>query len=299
MKPVVSILIPVYNVRDYIIRCLDSVAAQSYDGAMECILVDDCGTDGSIVEAQSYIDQYKGNVVFRIVHHVRNRGLAAARNTGVAAATGDFVMHLDSDDWLDPYAVEHLVKKQLETDADIVSGRALRHLDIGTIVLDDAPYETNMDLVRISIRRNYDHVIWRRLIRTALYRDQGIETVEGINVGEDHYTLPRLAYYARKVAKVDDIVYHYNSMNPNSYMGRKSQKINMKRFKNDYASLLILSDFFADKKKSLLFELYWIRLVFLFKKICQSISMVDMEACTSMLKYAFCPNSLKREYGLI
>ena len=98
----ISILIPVYNVADYIIRCLNSVVEQTYKGPLECILVDDCGSDNSILLVKKFLESYSGNVMFRILHHDRNRGLAAARNTAVENAEGDFVFHLDSDEWLEP-----------------------------------------------------------------------------------------------------------------------------------------------------------------------------------------------------
>ena len=243
----VSILIPVYNVSNFIIRCLKSVSLQTYDGDLECILVDDCGTDNSIVLAREFIESYQGKVSFRIVHHDHNRGLAAARNTAVANAKGDFVFHLDSDDWLEPTAIEHLVLKQKENDADIVSGNALRHGMNGTIVLKEFIFESSLDMVHRMIEMTIGHVIWRRLIRRSLYLENNIEAVEGVNVGEDHHTMPRLAYYAKNVTTLDEIVYHYNCMNPNSYMSARSSRFNMKRFRSDYSSVKILQSFFKDK----------------------------------------------------
>ena len=82
----ISILIPIYNVENYIIRCLNSVIEQTYRGPLECILVDDCGNDNSISLVKKFLDSYSGNVKFRILHHDHNRGLAAARNTAVENA---------------------------------------------------------------------------------------------------------------------------------------------------------------------------------------------------------------------
>lgn len=243
----VSILIPVYNVKDFVGRCLESVAAQTYQGPMECIIIDDCGNDGSMSLVEKFVTNYSGQIDFRILHHGYNRGLAAARNTAVAKAKGDFVFHLDSDDWLEPTAIEHLVQKQIETSADIVSGNALRHGINRTAVLKEFDYASPLDMVHRMIEMTVDHVIWRRLIRRSLYLENGIEAVEGVNVGEDHHTMPRLAYYAKKVATLDEIVYHYNCTNPNSYMSARSSRFNMKRFRSDYLSVKILQDFFKDK----------------------------------------------------
>lgn len=67
---------------------------QKYQGAMECLIVDDCGTDDSIAIAERTIASYEGPIVFQILHHERNRGLSAARNTGTLAAKGDYLYYL-------------------------------------------------------------------------------------------------------------------------------------------------------------------------------------------------------------
>ena len=99
----VSIIIPVYNVEQYIGNCLRSVMRQTYQGAMECLLIDDCGTDDSIAVAEGMIREYNdnanlnlnanlnegGGIRFRIIRHERNRGLSAARNTGTFEAVGE------------------------------------------------------------------------------------------------------------------------------------------------------------------------------------------------------------------
>lgn len=260
----VSVLIPVYNVQDFIIRCLDSVVQQTYKGSMECILVDDCGTDDSIVLAEEWIAK-KGDGRFRIIHHKKNRGLAAARNTAVDAARGDFIMHLDSDDWLELDAIELLIKKQQDTNADIVSGNAVRHDVFGDSILVEPEYSMKMEMVWKMIELTIDHVIWRRLIRRSLYIDNGINAVEGINIGEDHHTLPKLVYYAKKCVRLDKVVYHYNCMNENSYMRSISRTAQVKRFHSDLASINILLDFFCDKDEKCLKRLEEIKSFFLYR----------------------------------
>lgn len=243
----ISILIPIYNVENYIIRCLNSVIEQTYRGPLECILVDDCGNDNSISLVKKFLDSYSGNVKFRILHHDHNRGLAAARNTAVENAEGDFVFHLDSDDWLESTAIEHLLNLYCQTGADIVSGNALKHTDLGEFLLKEPYYKSPIDMVHNTIEMNLDHVIWRRLIKRSLYIDNNISAVEGVDVGEDHHTLPRLAFYATKVVTLDEVVYHYNCTNPNSYMSVKTDKVNLKCYKSDMASIDILQIFFNKK----------------------------------------------------
>ena len=117
-----SIIIPVYNVEAYIADCLQSVIRQTYTDPLECVLVDDCGADRSMSIAEEMIAEYNGPIDFRVVHHEQNRGLSAARNTGMDASTGEYVYFLDSDDWISEDCIEKLVKPIQQERVDIVVG---------------------------------------------------------------------------------------------------------------------------------------------------------------------------------
>lgn len=120
----VSVIIPVYQVSDYIERCIRSVMSQTTTD-IECIIVDDATEDDSIVKCERLIKEYndnvnldhnhdhnldgKGRIRFKILHHEMNRGLSAARNTGTKAATGEYVFYLDSDDEMTPDCMEKMM----------------------------------------------------------------------------------------------------------------------------------------------------------------------------------------------
>ena len=138
----VSVIIPVYNVAEYIEKCLYSVIQQKTDN-IECILVDDCGTDNSIAIAEKIIDQYNGPISFKILHHDYNRGLSAARNTGIDTATGEYLFFLDSDDEVSGNAIEMLLSEaQEQPDVEIVVGNMYSepHDDYYELKLDNYPY---------------------------------------------------------------------------------------------------------------------------------------------------------------
>lgn len=105
----VSIIIPVYNVSDYIERCIKSVMNQTYTD-IECIIVDDATPDDSIAKCEQMIAAYDGPIQFSILHHQKNRGLSAARNTGTDAATSEYLYYLDSDDEITPDCIETLMQ---------------------------------------------------------------------------------------------------------------------------------------------------------------------------------------------
>lgn len=122
----VSIIIPVYSVSAYIERSIKSVMNQTYSD-IECIIVDDATPDDSILKCEQMIASYNGPIRFFILHHERNRGLSAARNTGTEAATGEYLYYLDSDDEMTPDCIETLLKPMIEDNTiEIIQGN---HMD--------------------------------------------------------------------------------------------------------------------------------------------------------------------------
>ena len=114
-RPVISVIVPVYNVMPYIERCLESIAAQTWP-YMEVIIVDDSSTDGSGRICDLWGEQDKR---LEIVHLPENRGLSAARNEGVARAGGAFITFIDSDDYVEPDLLEKLYYSLHREEADI------------------------------------------------------------------------------------------------------------------------------------------------------------------------------------
>ena len=112
----ISVVIPVYNVALYVERCIKSVMQQTLE-ADECIIVDDCSEDDSIVRCQRMIEAYRGKTRFTILHHKQNRGISAARNTGTEHATGEYIYYLDSDDEISPDCLEQIVAPMLKDDS--------------------------------------------------------------------------------------------------------------------------------------------------------------------------------------
>lgn len=242
----VSILVPIYGVEKYIERCARSLFEQTYDN-LEYIFVDDCSPDNSMAILKRVMEDYperKDQV--RIIRHERNRGLAAARNTALDAATGPFVTHVDSDDYLDRSAVQLLVDKQLETDADIVSGNYCMITNKGTREKRLPDYKDRHEfLLKTLDLQEGIRTIWGHLIRLSLYDDYHIRVKEGVNVGEDWQQIPLLAYYAKKASNIDDFVYYYDCTNPQSYIHHYQKAI---FWEEPMKSLFIMDSFFTDKE---------------------------------------------------
>lgn len=244
-KPLVSICVPIYGVETYIEKCARSLFEQTYAN-IEYIFVDDCGTDKSISILQQVCQAYpQRQDQVHVIRHEKNRGLAAARNTAVENAHGEFIIHVDSDDWVETQMVELLVQTQQQTNADIVSGNAIAHYNGYTRTLIEPEYTDRDAMIKGMLELTIDHAIWRRLIRTTLYRQNGIRAIEGANIGEDHQVMPQLTYYAQSFARCEKIVYHYNCMNINSYVHDAGKKeFNRKKYNCDNRSIDILEAFF-------------------------------------------------------
>ena len=121
----ISIIIPVYNVEKYIAECLESVINQTYSN-LEIICIDDCGSDNSMKIVQEYAD--KDNRI-KIIRHEENSGLAPARNTGLNNADGDYILFLDSDDYLMPDIIQKMYDKIKSTDLDFVNSSSKAFAD--------------------------------------------------------------------------------------------------------------------------------------------------------------------------
>lgn len=116
----VSIIVPVYNVSQYIVKCLDSIYGQTYNN-IELILVDDCGSDDSMTIVHDYLASHV-SIDAHIISHKKNRGLSAARNSGMEKASGEYVYFLDSDDYITLDCIEALVRPLNNKKYDVVVG---------------------------------------------------------------------------------------------------------------------------------------------------------------------------------
>ena len=276
--PKVSICVPIYSVEQYIERCLRSVFEQTYSN-IEYVFINDCTKDRSMDILFRVIKDFPSrSTSVRILSHNINRGLSAARNTAIENCSGVFVMHVDSDDYLEKNAVELLVNKQMETNADIVSGCAFKETKKGLQLIREPDYNNKEEMLLNVLRATLDHVIWRRLIRLSLYRDYQISCEEGVNFGEDMQVLPKLVYYAQKVARIDDIIYHYNCLNEDSYMSQKAQHFNRHIAIQDVKSMEIVDEFFMDKGNQYVATIKKLKVILLFSWLTLAYNSKDKKA---------------------
>lgn len=208
--PSISIVVPVYQVAEYIIPCLQSVGYQKYDGRAECILVDDCGTDDSMELANRFIQSYQGAVVFSVCSHPYNRGLSAARNTGMLKATGDYLLFLDSDDELSDGALRHLSQPVCTEPLDIVVGqvRTLGSDKDFNCVLPPRTVLRGKDIRQAYANRLITVMACNKLYRRQILIQNGLSFEEGI-IHEDELWSFQVYHCAQSLCLIEDVTYLY------------------------------------------------------------------------------------------
>lgn len=209
-NPFISIIIPVYQAEDYIEACLNSIASQDYPGKIECILVDDCGKDASMAKVRLFVEGFHGSISFHILSHNYSRGAAAARNTGLRYASGEYILFVDSDDYLASNALSVLSAPLSFAKYDMILGkyeafglynRIASSLPGGTVLC-------GKDILYSYLDRQIPVMVWNRLIRKSFIWDNQLFFYEGIVCEDDLWSFQAFAL-AQSVYFADKITYHY------------------------------------------------------------------------------------------
>jgi len=204
--PLVSVIVPAYDVAAYLPACLDSLLAQTHRH-LEIIVVD----DGSPDDCGAIADAYAGREDRVQVVHIENRGLGGARNEGVRHATGRYVTFADSDDVVPPTAYAVLLRQLRRTGSDFVTGSIARWED-GQ--LNEPPWMRRLHRQRSALIIDQhpeilgDVFAWNKMFRTDFYNDAALSWPEGVRY-EDQPTTTQAYLRARRFASVPDVVYHW------------------------------------------------------------------------------------------
>lgn len=242
--PKVSVIVPCYNVEEYLTACLESVENQTFED-FEVIIINDGSTDSSGVIAKRFTEK---NANFRY-YETENRGLCLARNYGIDLSQGEYLAFIDSDDTISPYFLEKLYNAAVSADADIACCNYNKYYN-----KDNKYYEikfrkqktgdyTNIRMMKLLLNdwtvRSY---VWNKLYRRTLFTDNGLYFPDPNVFFEDIPTVFRAAYYAKKITAIPDTLYNY-SIRPNSIMTTH----NVKKY-NDYALAYYFCHDFAREK---------------------------------------------------
>lgn len=245
-EPKVSILVPIYNVEAYIEQCVRSLFEQTW-GNCEYIFVNDCTPDGSIEVLRRVASDYPNRATeIKIIDHEHNCGVATARNTALDNATGDYILFVDSDDYVKTDLVSRVVALATQSGADITNCgysnvSADQHcVNVCSPWVGDNVASARAVLGQSHIVHNHIHGM---LIRRSLWEEHHIRFTPHIDFGEDYSVLPQLLYFAQGLANIADFLYIYRTQNAGSYMNN----IREKHIRNYVDANVIISDFYYSR----------------------------------------------------
>lgn len=218
--PKVSIIIPVYNVERYVSRCVRSLFEQTLDD-IEFIFVDDASPDDSIAIIKSILLEYPNRQDFvRFIKHETNKGLSAARYSGLKVANGEYIAHCDSDDWVDINMYSILYKEAKLKEADIVTCNFYFSYQTKNEKVKQIPVlnegERTSTLCQYMITGMTP--VWNMIAKRHLYTAHHISPTIGINYCEDFILSVKLFHKASNIVHLDKALYFYNQQNTSSLL---------------------------------------------------------------------------------
>lgn len=263
----VSIIIPVYNVGNYIERCINSVLAQDYP-FIECILVNDCSTDNSMGLINRLISAYTGKLEFVVLHHSINRGAAASRNSGISRSASDYIYFLDGDDEIYTDTISNLVKLvEQYPGLDLVQGEMYcEDPDLNSVLsiagkqfpdyTSDPLWLKNHFLIDVPVSP------CNKLINLEFLKQNKIYFKGGL-LHEDILWRFSLGKFISSIAFTSKVGYKYN-LNPNSVMTAADndlKRINSQIWVIQYISTHLSKDFPYIENLSLLRQFHYAKMM--------------------------------------
>lgn len=219
----ISVIVPIYKVEKFISRCVASLLEQTLRN-VEFIFVDDATPDDSIRLLMEVIESYpERKKQIKLLAHRQNLGLPAARNTGLLAATGEYVFHCDSDDYVEPEMLEQLYEEAQKEDADIVWCDWFLSFEKKERYMKQPQYATSLEALKGMLSGVMKFNVWNKLVRRDLYVQNQIEFPSGYGMGED-MTIMRLFARAKRVAYLPKAFYHYVQLNTGAFSKTYSEK---------------------------------------------------------------------------
>lgn len=225
--PKVSIIVPIYGVERYIDRCSRSLFEQTLDD-IEYIFVDDCTPDRSIEVLKEVLQEYPHRKEqCKIISHSSNQGLPSARKTGVLHTSGDYILHCDSDDWMDITMCEKMWQKAIDNSADMVM--CGYNISSSNQILKAIPIKNESDPFRALIADQVAGYAWNKLVKREIYSNDIVWPAD--NLLEDTCLMIQLAYYCKKITFISEPLYFYfqndtgicaSFLSEKKFMGAKS-----------------------------------------------------------------------------
>lgn len=219
-QPAVSVIVPVYKAETYLHRCVDSLLAQTFPD-FEILLIDDGSPDRSGEICDAYAEKDTRVRVF----HKENGGVSSARQCGIDNARGEYTIHADPDDWVEPDMLEALYKKAKETDADMVICDFYEEFAGKQRYVRQRPSALDHETVLRELFQQLHGSCWNKLVRRACYNDYNVSFSPELYFCEDLFCNASLLLYPLKIVYINLAFYHYDKiLNNNSLSCNYNEK---------------------------------------------------------------------------
>ncbi len=238
----ISLIVPIYGVEKYIADFAKSVFEQSYQN-IQYLFVNDGTKDRSIDILNALIDEKYSHLKDKIqIIHKENGGLPSARKTGMQYASGDYVYHVDPDDWLASGAFALIAEKAAETDADVIYFDYVKEYEKRRSFKKARQYTSKEQYIRDMYNHKVAGSVWSKCIKLDIYKNNEVYFPQ-YTYGEDTYLTSQLVGYAKNIVYLDEYLYHYRKSNPGAITSQ-----NRKKRHREYAlNFLHLYERFQDK----------------------------------------------------
>ena len=243
-NPKISIIVPIYKAESTLLRCLDSLKAQTFTD-FEVLMVD----DGSPDRCGEIMDEFVSKDSRFIAFHKENGGVSSARQFGLDHASGEYTIHADPDDWVEPTMLEDLYNLAITNSSDMVLCDYYEDRLSESKYINQKPTALNSSAVLQDLFRSLHGSCWNKLIKRKCIEDNCIHFPKGVNYCEDQYFIASLLKYPIRINYLHNAFYHYVNIISQDSLSRvytKNTYIDDKRIIDLFSELLINTDVHKD-----------------------------------------------------
>jgi glycosyltransferase involved in cell wall biosynthesis len=226
----ISIIVPVYNVEKYLARCLDSIFNQQFSGTFEVIAVEDGSTDSSLEILKEY---QKRETSLKIIQHETNKRLSKARATGMNCSSGEYIMHVDSDDWLLPNSLEKIYNKCIYSQADVLVFDYVIVNSLGKKTFANTIKKELSTTNKLKVQQHFYGAVWNKIVKRSLTKSM-ISGEISVNNNEDLLYSTEMLIRAEEIYLISESYYAYflnadslsNIIKPKQYLTNQAVILN-------------------------------------------------------------------------
>jgi glycosyltransferase involved in cell wall biosynthesis len=259
-KIYVSIIIPIYNAENYLRRCINSILKQSFT-SFECILINDYSSDNSLAICRKFAES---DSRVKIINNSSNLGASRARKTGLEKASGEFILFIDADDWIEGEALDLLYGKAINGGYDIIYFNYYNDTnETSRYYRQDFTSSENTTILKKILSLDIRCYLWNKLVKKELYQLVTFPELQ-FSSNEDYVISFQLFFFARAVGFVENALYHYcfypNSLSHKFTLRRKIEEnknwdLIISNFKNYFGpDLSVLEPELSNKINTLKFD---------------------------------------------